>query len=506
MPLLISSVQNPYRAIDRTLVDTIVTQLMDSGKLPSCDRYHHPDITTEARQVSIKGSTHLPGQSTIEVRPTYTFMEQSSWSLNQRWRQYRPLMLDKDLSVGIYPVYLDQQVTIEITYIDDSIEKLREIKDQLRTYISFGWRGDEHALTYNLIFSREVESLLSHLHELREAQLEYDEDLSTWFTKHSDGTLHVTQAGRHKEPAYTVRQVLMEGYINPELNNVEQINTGVYGFTFTYTFRHSRAMATVVEYPIQIHQQLVASEYTLNSNTHRPKGYLFSDTHIVRGLRPYRDIPSKVVRVPAFDNSPVDTFPYGYTPVWTILPQLYIDGNLELFSIEDMGELIMHPEIIKLIKEHFYADINIPYKTPFLISIHYNNHRMHDRYLQLDNNLILSLTEAIDLRKSYRISFSILTDLSALSDIALSKVNNSTAAQVFVDAVNYYSRHLHSDKGVNTPVVLKDLNSTIWTKHVAPLLPTENNKGHHRDITGYVSTPTAMSAHITAYRRASEAL
>lgn len=513
MPILVSPIQNPYQSVDRPCVDKVVHQLINEGSLIPYHIYVHETQVSEGRRLSQHGQSYMPGQISVEVKATFEYPEQSNWALNRRWKQYIPYIHDKSLSVGVYPIHLDQEVRLAITYVSDSIERLHRLKNMLRVKQAMGWTGSEHTLDYNVIFDREVMDLLSEIHTLREGRYPYNEAFAEWVAGNSDASIHVVQGGRHQEPAYAHKQVLIQGIVDGDLEPVEEVNEGIFSFTFYYRYRHSRTMATVVEYPIQIHQQLLSAQYTVIRNSERPQAYAFSDTPMIRGLSTPEDISQDTIRIPPFDRQPITRFPQHHHPIWTALielPNPVLPGDT-LFNLLEIDDIRMHPGVLDAIRTDYHAAINIPYRTPFLLTIHRDNHLMHWDYLRMDNALNVILHKVINPRYNYRVSLCLVTNLSALSDEQLKPLQSPAVAEIMSQAINRFSdASVTATRPVNYPMIPSDLNNHVWLRHVAPLLDTgvsgvddwtSATTGHRRP-TGIVGYRTAMVASVNAFYKA----
>lgn len=414
MPINVDIVQNAYRSIDKPCVDQVVRQLINEGVLIEPKTYIHTDRLFSNSKVVTRNIRYI-GDLTLTVEPITEMVEQADWSLKNRW-QYMPIVLaDHELNVKMRPMLVDYQCTIRLIYTDDNLEMLRMLRESLLIKRSHGWYGSSHTLDYTVLPSKHTDELLRTIHTLREARFGYGQSYDEWILLCSSPDYHAVVNGRHTEYAYNVRQIRIEGNIEGDIEQIEEYVEGAYSFALSYKFRYARPSALFVEYPIQVHQQLLPKKYTIITNQEH-KGNAIYEVPAIKVLTHISDIMARVPRIPAVDTTYIDSYPSGYLPLWTAL--LSLDNvpiaQQLLCNLNEIPDIMLHPKLVSYFKE-VYADLTSKFKLPFMVVMHRDNHLMDERYLRVDSNLNVKLEHDVNKRYVYRLSLCILKQLSALS-------------------------------------------------------------------------------------------
>jgi hypothetical protein len=504
MPVLVSPIQNAYRAIDKPVIDQVVRQLVNDGILINPDVYIHTDTLFSDRRV-VTARIRYPGQLSLTVEPQIEMVEQSDWALKQRW-QYMPVLFsDSELGVEVYPMLVDYQSTVRLVFADDNLEMLRRFRESIQVRRSFGWYGSTHELNSTLIPSVETDELLRSIYSLRETRYGYGQSYEEWMTLHANPDYHPVAAGRHVEQVFNFKQVNIEGTMGDEIEQIEEYNTGVFSFALTYKFRYARSTSLIARYPIQIHQQLLPMKFTVTDNQEH-KGYAIAEMPAARGFTQASERYPVSIRVPSVDLEPIRQFPMGYLPIWTALISLDDTpiASQILCTLDQIPDVVMHPSIVAYLKAVGFSTLATPFKNPFHIALYQDTSLLDNRYLTVDANLNVILTKEVNKRKLYRISFCILQQLSGLDGAVIPHIETYDLGEVISDTINHFAARYQTKVLSNPTVIPRDLTALGYMRTIGPIVTGWDPEGKPyltREPRGVVTQRTVMQAWVSAVRK-----
>ena len=498
MPVNVEPIQNAYRSIDKPCIDQVVRQLIKEGVLIEPKTYIHTDRLFSNNKVVTYDIRYL-GDLSLTVEPITEMVEQADWSLKNRW-QYMPIVLaDHELRIKMRPMLVDYQTTVRLIYTDDNLEMLRLLRESLLIKRMHGWYGSSHTLDYTVIPSKHTDELLRTIHELREARYGYGHTFDEWVTLCASPDYHPVVNGRHTEFAFNIRQIRIEGNIEGDIEQIEEYVEGAYSFALTYKFRYARPSAMFVEYPIQIHQQLLPKKYTVITN-HEHKGNVIYEVPAVKTLTHISDVMRRVPRIPSVDREYISSYPTGYLPLWTALLSLD-DTPIEqqvLCNLNEIPDIMLHPKIAAYLQE-VHADLPTKYKLPFMLVLHRDNTLLDERYLSVDANLDVLLSYDVNKRYVYRLSLCILRQVSALNAGAVGAILSHGVQDIISDTLNALQQE---SSGYTKQLVLpSDFNSMTLLRIVRPLMSSWDSTTRDISDSTIVTQKTIQSTWITALRQ-----
>jgi len=498
MPINVDPIQNPYRSIDKPCIDQVVRQLITEGVLIEPKTYIHTDRVFSNNKV-VTYETRYIGDLSLTVEPISEMVEQADWSLKNRW-EYMPVILaDHELRIKVRPMLVDYQTVVRLVYTDDNLETLRLLRESLLIKRMHGWYGSSHTLDYTVIQSKHTDELLRTIHSLRESRYGYGHSFDEWVALCASPDYHPVVNGRHMEQAFNVRQVRIEGNIEGDIEQIEEYIEGAYSFALTYKFRYARPSALFVEYPIQIHQQLLPKKYTIITNSEH-KGNAIYEVPAIKALTHVSDIMSRVPRIPSVDTEYVDSYPTGYLPLWTALLSLDdtpVDQQV-LCNLAEIPDIMLHPKIVEYLQET-HADLTTKFKLPFMLVMHRDNHLLDDRYLSVDADLNVQLDYDVNRRYVYRLSLCILRQLSALKADAVGTIIRHGVQDIISDTLN--ALQVNDSTHAKQIVLPSDFNSMTLLRVVRPIMAYWDSNARTISDGAVVTQKTIQSTWVTAERQ-----
>lgn len=334
---------------------------------------------------------------------------------------------DKPLSIVMIPTYALSKVIIGMQLRFSSRKAAKKWMDGLNAKISMGYESVQHRLTYSYTIPPEILFMLTKVHELRENYAGYGDTLQEWLKESFTKRLRVTtnQAGKQASFVIAEDQINAVGKFDTEvINQPEATNErGAFTFNLNYEVYYKRPTNIVIEYPELIHNQSLPKPFNgdgIVESFDFSSVDLWGEAFSVLGLKlnslfmpqPWQNFG---MMVPWYDRwIPNHLFPMT-KPMLTFLCQFSPTDLTEIVSLRNMGAYEFDDDIMAYIEEA--GDAILRYgQTPFKVTLFRDNIPKSDHWLTMDENLLISVFEEVDLRQTYRLQISLYCGLTTLPE------------------------------------------------------------------------------------------
>jgi len=342
----------------------------------------------------------------------------------------RPIFVDEDLEVAIYPITVGTQMEFTITYRAESRNQALQFRDDITAHIADGRTDMLHEIDYHYAIPDEQIVLLRDIHELREAVAGYNETLTEYVKPRISkrATDIATLVGTQAKVAIREKQISPMGFFDftaqPEAGSKDREGRTI-NVEFRYTFTYDQIIGCVAQYPLMVHGQLIQDKWFAQP---RASGHLMLPDRRLRAptlSRAQFDVISKQgpdmerlqyepVLIPHFDDwqpryqkpNTVTFFQaaYGITP----------NHPLDLFQIDTLEEFEFDPILIAFLKSEAPWACN--YKNSIVyFELFENGDPLEDGILELTPDLMLRVTRQLNPRKVYHIQMRFFWHLMALT-------------------------------------------------------------------------------------------
>jgi hypothetical protein len=406
----------------------------------------------------------------------------------------RPIIYDRSTGLEIRPVYVDTDVEITIEYKSISKTDIWNWENSIRVKLSQHMDMLLHDVKYDYLMPDPVGNLIKEVYDKSESVDGYGIDFQEYLTRHSDGRLRwiSDQAKKHFDITVEETQSRIVGTFDfspipdkPEYDS----ESSKWVMTFVYKFKYQKPLQLHCTYPIVVHNQLLPPKYTLYTTTDYYKdnynGLRSSSMDASKlfemQLSTYIVKPGYFIRLPKFDSWEAPE-PNPYTAwIFSALSLINEDDKRTLLNLRELGDIELDPDVLDWIR-----DSELPYITKLYTSfLHigiYDEEMMYDHEaFFVDSDLNVKSVNDLDLRKTYRVVLSIVTDTSVVSKEAVKRlldtIGNNTG---YYDNINQYVPVTVAEKIVGTI-------NTAYSRNPGLALKSFNVRNHkdsyNKDLT-----------------------
>lgn len=445
MPNLILPIPVTYESVTRHVVQSVVERVKEITALPKDLPVRYPGSLAKMHQngsmISAEEKNQFEHSSKISITVQEEYQEESTLSLPVRHTDMRHIFEDIALNIFLKPIYSYTTTTINFTYRAATRSQVERWRDDIRVRISDNRQAHLHELSYHYPLPRNALVILHHLHSLRESQAGYGESFKEWLKKNLTyhATTLTTLAGT--EPLLVIRekQVGIQGwfeFIEPPEADKDDAGSS-WTINFTYKFSYQKPVSTNFQYPLVIHNQFIDHRfysdkpaYRLNRDILKPGDQRFVFNSLEDMFQKPED-PISGLRYPAFDEWIPKQLPPHTASVSTWL--IGLEPN-DLHTVVDLKDLGDH-EMVHVFKR--FLQIEAPYLTRRGESVVYftlfsEDLPMNDDTLIIDGDLIVKAKKPLDLRKTYHLRMSFITEFSLLTPRARDSMLNNGFAAVLI--------------------------------------------------------------------------
>lgn len=430
MPYALQTVPETRETIIRPVVYNVIDQLEILTTISRDIRVLFPGQAEVSYQIgsqvdadpSAPTNTFL-SQGQLSVKVDDNFVEDRVINTAVTQRQNNPIFGDAELGVDIRPIYSFNELVLNFTYRAPDQSTARKFRNDLKMRRTMGRVENLHEIAYSYGVPFEFFSILGELYTLREKQAGYNDTFNNWFNAHvtKKATVVTNMAG--KQPIVVIReqQIGVLGWFDalvtvdePERSN----DAGAYDVNFTYHVQFDKPLACLMRYPIVVHNQLVPQDYLVDNTIYQlrnrvraPAWTRFLFDQFTPLYRPVSVLDG--VQTPVYDDwRPSQVYP-DTSSLITMMMQVDPNDPTDLCSLTDLGAYLIDPDILNFLKTEY------PYLTEYRASVvnielYENNSHMGYKALNVDDQLHVSTTFAMDLRKTYHLRMSLVNDLLSL--------------------------------------------------------------------------------------------
>lgn len=337
--------------------------------------------------------------------------------------EHAAVFLDKDLGLVLRPVYTTSDVTIQIRYRAPSEAEVKRWMAEMLMKTARGRDIDLHTVSYTYPLPYPLIELIEDVWTLREAVAGYGESFMDYITTHSSNrlTLLANRAGEMRHLAIKERQTRIEGLFDisglPDAPTKDNAS-GAWEIAFGYKFSYQRPDGLFIKYPIAVHQQFLPTKYLDFLGTEEDpatRNHYYSQSYdalsAFEGDRGGRlgILSNPYIRIPNFDDHDLSNVPPGTATVLTAMCFVEPDGKT-LLDLKDLGDYAIDSDVIAFMKSE---SVHLPhlYHSLIHVSVYADESQLlNDRFIVTPELVIMSV-EPLDLRKTYRVRLSMVTNI-----------------------------------------------------------------------------------------------
>lgn len=457
MPNISIVVPEVQQSVLRPIVLDIVRQLETITKISKdsvilfpgeLNRTYQPG---SAVQEDSRDRTHFLNDDIVQIEIEEDFHKDSVLTTAVTRQEQLPVFCDDKIGIFIKPVYVTTEISINFKFRSKSKTSIQRWRDDIRMRTSMARDINLHQVTYSYLVPREIISILTEIHRLRENVAPYGEDFSTYLVSNSSTRLTKLSSlsGQSQELGISETQMRIVGYFDfegyPEKPEHDEDSETWIG-SFAYKLNYEKPIACNMQYPVMIHNQVLSNQFrpevkdTYDLDNQLPSYSLsinaFNYFEAQNQLDKYINSKANIV-IPEYDEFIPQDIIRGSVSVFSALCQLTLTDKKTLINLKELGNIALDPVIIDFIEKSEYPYMDKLYQSILQVSIYRSMNCAQQEMVQVTPTLDVRSNIDLDIRENNRIRFSIITDLTLLNPDALNRLKKFPLALVkIIQAIN----------------------------------------------------------------------
>ncbi len=340
-----------------------------------------------------------------------------------------PIILDDQLQVQVTPVYSHTQATIDIQFVTYNKDEAFRWYYNARTQIAKMQDVYINTIRYHYPLPDPLMDLIETIYKLKENvnpdNESYQDYVVRTFTKRA--TMLSSFDGTAKRVGISETQTRMLGRFEfgplPEKPTLIE-NNQAWVCTFKYIFTYDLPMSLNIRYPLMVHNQFLPEpflNYSFDPYYLDDKDLVFPAT--LKALRAFEppnlfqwNIPFRIPKIDDF--TPKYIIP-GTKMIFSAMIQLETTNLQYLLNLNDLDYLSLDNSILTFIKNGEYRYVTEPFQSVINISLFCDNHLQISELITCKEDLSIWATSPLDINKTYRIVFSLVSNFADLSAAAI---------------------------------------------------------------------------------------
>lgn len=362
--------------------------------------------------------------------------------------EHIPMFLNTDLELEMRPQYTSMIMRISIHYRAKGKTDARRFWHLMMLKIPNREDTWLHELKYSYPMPEAYVEILKAIHVLTEKTDGYGDDFDTFFAKWVNPRygLLSDQAGKNTLGVFSETQSRVLGFFDigqePDFGGKKD-DTDVWEVEIPYVIRYEKPTDCYFDYPIVIHNSVMSSKYRNKTGFDRLQDHQQSRTWSLKHLesfeaasqlkRPIKDFPGRYF--PTFDEFMPRMVPENTMRVFTTLTLVDADpastDPLKLMNILDLegeGFGFRFNDCMKAFIASEAPYITTQRNSAMNLSLYMGRHCMEGSWLEMDADMNIRSTRALNKRKYYHVRMSICTDLTYLTRDAKDRLKRNPCA------------------------------------------------------------------------------
>lgn len=384
-------------------------------------------------------SNNTTTTETITIKYTEEPEDDNELALASIRPDMHPVYIDPDIGAHFIPIMHNNKVSINFNYSNKSKTKVQAIINKLRLRTSDDGMYIRHNLEYSYIMPYFTLELLSHINDLKNIRedvgsvLELDTYINSTFDDRADFLNSIDGDTRKTNLIIREKQIEVQGYITDSLHKMipdydEATNT--WFINFNYEFIYNKPISLLLKYPIMVYNSLIASKFRTFVKDNMPvrgafRTYGSSGLVGMFGLRKLSlDLSESkyYLTIPKTDDIVLSDPPSFTARMFSVLVKLDPDNLTSLFNIRELPGLAFKENVIQFILECEREFITKLHESMFYIELYKNDVRDNEAGLYLEEDGMLRTHNPMSLKATYRVMFSVVTDLNMISPEARERI------------------------------------------------------------------------------------
>ncbi|MNO21487.1 hypothetical protein D3C76_112610 [compost metagenome] len=438
MPNLLIPLPNTLDTVSRRVAKSVIDNVIRIARM-DVDRV---EIRGESQQAAQPGSeigdTKLfnrfqhDGRVMVTFRETYVESEVLNAEVRHPYAQ--PIFADPMIGVHIKPIYSNTEMELAFVYRAKSKSEAMVWRDDIKVRMADNRQSHLHEVDYFFAVPDFCSQLLMHIHELRESQAAYGEDLGEYLRRYYTKRAKVltNQSGNDKVSLLVIaeKQLGVQGWFDFDtpVEEEKQEDGPSYLIQFNYKFSFLKPVELNVLYPQIVHNQLIKPDFIVvkprEEDPMRLPTYKSDYRFALDNFDYLARIPQKPIggiHIPDYDEwIPKNVTPYTTSLInWMVVFEAK-DMHLA-FNQEDVLNTGFLPEFIQWMRGEGNKLVKLG-QSPVHFCLYRDTEYIADGDLEIvltDQAFEIRTKTPVDLRQRYHLRMGFCTELGKYSEEAL---------------------------------------------------------------------------------------
>lgn len=388
-----------------------------------------------------------------------------------RQEQY-PIAIDRELGLLLKPIFGESRFRLDIRFRSTDAARVKYWADMFRVKAAQMRDLYHHNPHYSYYVTNDILERFAHIHDLSERVAPYGRSFKEFmnhvFSKRASHL--VNSSGNQAVLAISEQSIGAQGWFNfsriPDADErYEDGAARVVGFS--YVVAVDKPLGLVFQYPLMVHNQLVAPEYypaktdaqVINTSKVGRSASL-SALEMFETKRLDSVYHSNAgLSIPAIDEFLPDNVLPDTVRIYTALTSISASDRRTLMKLDDTGEFILSDQL----KEFMRAEKNwlgVDYGSLIGASVYRGQQIQEFSNFEVADDLTISAKYDLDLRQIHRVRLGILTKWHALSE------SGQKRARALGELTNYLLKTIYPHMAdltiVNGEITKADWRDLIW--------------------------------------------
>jgi len=489
MPTIFTTLDEVDQSMIRPSIIDVTSQVREVLRMDQNTPILFPGMSGVSKQPgSLLDDTNtqskLSHQSYIAIEPSYNYSREDIGSMAVTYADQQVIFKDTSTGVFIRPVYAKTNVTIAFNYYSKSKTEGMRWRDDIALHAAHGRDVLLHKLHYHYLVPESLIELLRHIHSLREAQAPYGDTFGQYLEAHGTGhfTAVTDTVGQAARLAVKETQSRLIGQFDfaPTPEEIKKEDNALWLNTFSYTFAMDVPIGITMYYPVVVHNQMLDPKY-INFYNDNPNNIYDSSVYFNTSFKAFNHFEvtelygtrlsqNRVIQYPPQDVFNPKTKVNDTLDIMTLLVTIEPNDLRTLLDLNDLDPFELDREVINYLKRDEYRYATKPFQSIFLFSLYQDDTLINSDNLHLSEDLVLSTTADLNLRRRYHVRFSVVSNPTLLSDSVVRRLQKNRALVYFYLASIYTHVFLESwffkrlmEKTIDTPLTDNEfLSMQYW--------------------------------------------
>lgn len=339
-----------------------------------------------------------------------------------------PIFNDPEISVLLKPLYATTMVTIKFKFQAPSRTEVLRWRDDIRMRLSRNRDINLHDITYHYMVPPPYMLLLRDIYNNRERLLQDNQTFEQYVSSNITTRAKIISdmSGKDIRLAVSEKQCRIVGMYTfdsvPEKPQREN-DLSVWSIEFGYKFTYEKPNMMSARYPIMVYNELLPKEYIAFGNTQYDIDNVEKSASVSVKALHYFEASSQAQKsvnfkaefnIPSYDDFVPDNKPTSTVGVFNALCQVDETDKVTLMNLNDLGGIIIDPDIMYFIQHSEAPFLGELYLSIFTISL-YSNYVLNETgTIMCLPDLTIQATRPLNLHNIHHMRFSIITDLSLI--------------------------------------------------------------------------------------------